>query len=184
MPAYLDTLNKILSLGTIGLQVLCVVLLIVFFFFPRENGIRVFFKQYAFLISFLLALSGTALSLFYSDFIGFPACELCWIYRIFLYPQVILLGMSLYRRDRSILDYSIVLMILGVITNVYHVYIENGGESSLPCASPTAVNQVSCATRYVYEYGYITIPVMALTVSVLILLLLINYKHLTRKLNV
>jgi disulfide bond formation protein DsbB len=180
MPAYIETLNKFLSFGAVVLQVAALVLVIALIFFPRTNGVRVFFKRYTFIFSFILAFSAVCFSLFYSNVIGFPPCELCWISRITMYPLALLLGMELYKKDKSILDHSIVLALLNVITSIYHVYIEHGGKSSLPCADPNVTNQVSCSARYVYEFGYVTMPMMALTVSFFVLMLLINYKHSTR----
>jgi disulfide bond formation protein DsbB len=180
MPAYLETFNQILAYGAIFLQVVAFVLVISLIFSPRTNSIRVFFKEYTFIFSFILAFSAVCLSLFYSNIIGFPPCELCWISRITMYPLALLMGMELYKKDKSIVDHAIVLALLNVITSIYHVYIEHGGNSALPCADPNITTQVSCATRYVYEFGYITMPMMALTVSFFILMLLINYKHSTR----
>jgi hypothetical protein len=60
------------------------------------------------------------------------------------------------------------------------MYIERGGVSALPCADPNVTTQVSCATRYIYEFGYITIPVMALTLALLIIAILLNYKYMSR----
>ncbi len=180
MPEYLDTFNLILSIGAICLQILTLVLILALIFTPRTNPIRVFFKKYAFVFSFILAFSAVALSLFYSEIIGFPPCELCWVNRIFIYPLAILLGMELYKKDKMIVDQAIVLSLLSVLTSIFHIYIERGGKSSLPCASPDVVNQVSCATRYVYEFSYVTIPVMAFSAVFFILMLLINYKHSSR----
>jgi len=183
MPAYVETVNKILALGTIGLQ-LAIVLIIVnlLFFRKHDNKILHFFKDYTFIFGFLVALGAFALSLFYSNIVGFPPCELCWIQRIFLYPQLILFSMELYKKDRSIVDFSIVFATLGSLVSLYHVYIENGGSSSLGCAAltPTNVNQVSCATRYIYEFGYVTMPIMALTLSLFIIAILLNYKYMAR----
>ncbi len=179
MPAYIDTFNQILSLGAMLLEAACVVLALTLIFFrSRTNPVLLFFKQYTFILGFLIALASVVLSLFYSNVIGFPPCELCWMQRIFIYPQVVLLGMELYKRDRAILDQSMVLASLGTLTSIYHVYIEHGGSSSLGCA--TGVDQVSCATRYVYEFSYVSIPVMALSASLFILALLLNYKYMTR----
>jgi len=167
MPAYLETVNKILSLGTIFLQVLILVLIVnLVFIRHRNNKVLLFFKKYTFYFGFIVALLAVLLSLFYSAVVGFPACELCWVERIFLYPQLILFSMELYKRDRSIVDFSIVFAILGTLTSIYHVYVENGGASNLACTVTNPLNPgvVSCAVRYVYEFGYITIPIMALTI--------------------
>jgi disulfide bond formation protein DsbB len=180
MPAYVETLNQLLSLGTIFLQFAIVALLLnLIFFRSHTNQILIFFKKYTFVISFLIALTSTMLSLFYSNVVGFPPCELCWINRIFIYPQVILFGMELYKRDKAIVDQSIALATLSALTSIFHVYVENGGAASLACATGGPAT-VSCATLYVYEFGYITIPVMALTTAVFTILLLVNYKYMTR----
>jgi disulfide bond formation protein DsbB len=182
MPTYVEVINKILSLGTIFIQVVILLLIInLVFIRHRENKVLLFFKKYTFYFGFLFSLSAVLLSLFYSNIVGFPPCELCWVERIFLYPQLILFSMELYKRDRSIVDFSIVFAILGSIVSIYHVYIENGGSSSLGCAvlAPTNLNQVSCAFRYIYEFGYITMPIMALTLSLFIILILLNYKYIS-----
>ena len=183
MPTYVETVNKILSLGIISLQLIIVLLVVNLIFFRHlNNKFLIFFKKNTFNFGFIVALGAVVFSIFYSSIVGYPPCELCWVERIFLYPQFILFGMELYKRDRSIVDFSIIFAILGIITSIYHVYIENGGSSNLSCAvsNPLNPNQVSCAIRYVYEFGYITLPVMALTLSLFILSILLNYKYMSR----
>lgn len=180
MPTYINTFNQFVSSGVVAMQVVCLLLVVLMLFVPnRNNVLRKFFKDYAFYFGFLIALGAIALSLFYSNIIGFPVCELCYLQRIFIYPQFILFGMELYKRDRTIIDFSMVFALLGIITSIYHIYIEHGGTSGLPCAAPSAT-EISCATRYVFEFSYVTIPVMALTASLLILLLMVNYKYVAR----
>ena len=183
MPAYVEIINKILSIGTIFLQLVILLLIANLVFFRHQNNIvLLFFKKYTFYLGFLVALGAVLLSLFYSEIAGFPPCELCWVQRIFLYPQLILFGMELYKKDRSIVDFSIAFAIFGSLVSIYHVYIENGGSSSLGCAAltPANANQVSCAIRYIYEFGYVTMPIMALTLSLFIISILLNYKYMAR----
>ncbi|HUC88707.1 MAG TPA: disulfide bond formation protein B [Candidatus Paceibacterota bacterium] len=181
MPSYLETLNQLLSVGIIILQIIIIVIAVNLIFFRSRNNITlIFFKRYGFYFGFIVALSSVFISLFYSNVIGFPPCELCWIQRIFLYPQAILFGMELYKRDKTMVDYSIALAIFGSLVSLYHVYVENGGSSSLACANGLT-HQISCATRYVYEFSYITIPIMALTTSLFIITLLVNYKYMSRQ---
>jgi len=183
MPAYVEIINKILSLGTIFLQIVIFLLFLNLAFFRNSrNSFLLFFKKYTFIFGFLAALGAFSLSLFYSEIVKFPPCELCWIQRIFLYPQLILFSMELYKKDKSIIDFSIVFAIFGSIVSLYHMYIENGGSSSLDCAAPSSISsgQISCATRYIYEFGYITMPLMALTLSLFIIIILVNYKYVSR----
>jgi disulfide bond formation protein DsbB len=180
MPIYVDIVNKILSIGTIFLQFFVVsILLALVFFKKRDNTYLVLIKKYTFIMGFFAALGAFLLSLFYSNVVGFPPCELCWIQRIFLYPQLILFGMELYKKDKSIIDFSIVFAILGSMVSIYHIFVEAGLTEGPACASPSN-GGVSCAVRYIYEFGYVTMPIMALTLSLFIIILLINYKYISR----
>lgn len=180
MPSYVEIINKILSLGTIFLQIIILVLLFNLILLKKHNNkILLFFKDYTFYLGFLAALGAVSLSLFYSEIVGFPACELCWIQRIFLYPQLILFGMELYKKDRSIVDFSIAFAIFGSIVSIYHIFVESGIASGPACADPSN-GGISCAVRYIYEFGYVTMPIMALTLSLFIISILLNYKYMTK----
>ncbi|NVO03963.1 MAG: disulfide bond formation protein B [Bacteroidetes bacterium] len=180
MPAYVEIVNKILALGTIFLQIVILLIALNFIFNrSRNNKILIFFKDYTFYLGFLIALGAVALSLFYSEIVGFPPCELCWIQRIFLYPQLVLFGMELYKKEKSIVDFSIVFAILGAITSIYHVFVESGALTGPACADPSR-GGVSCAIRYIYEFGYVTMPIMALTMSLFIISILLNYKYMSK----
>ncbi len=184
MPAYIEIVNKILSLGTIVLQIFILLLMInLLLAQKKQNPFLLIVKKYTFVLGFLAALGAFVLSLFYSQIVGFPPCELCWIQRIFLYPQLILFSMELYKKDKSIVDFSIVFAIIGSLVSIYNIYVENGGTKGLACATGTSVsnaNQASCAVRYIYEFGYITMPIMALTLSLFIIIILVNYKYLSK----
>lgn len=175
MDLYIGILNKILSLGTIFLQIF-ILFLIINLIFNRENNKFLFFiKKYTFHLGFLSALGAVVLSLFYSEVVGYPPCDLCWIQRLFLYPQLVIFGVELYRKNLSSLDSSLIFAILGSLTSIYHIYVENGGTIGPTCADPSS-GGVSCAVRYVYEFGFVTMPLMALTLSLFIIVLIINYR--------
>lgn len=127
--------------------------------------------RFYFATALFVALGGTLASLFYSEIAGFAPCGLCWLQRIFLYPQVILLGMALYYQEWQIAKYSIALSSLGGLVALYHSYIQFGGSPLVPC--PLVATAVSCSQRFVFEFGYITFPVMSLTAFALIILLMI-----------
>jgi hypothetical protein len=120
-------------------------------------------------------LSGMALvsSLVYSNVIDYPPCLLCWYTRILFYPQVALFALALIKRDKKIVDYALLLTVIGLVISTYHYITESIGYSPLPCSA----QGVSCLTRYVYEYGFITIPFMGLVgFTVLFLSLIISKK--------
>ena len=126
--------------------------------------------------SFIISLVATCGSLFYSSVAGFIPCELCWFQRIFMYPEVILLGLALLKKDEGIIDYSLALVSVGLSFSIYHNYIYFSGLRSTVCTTAE-----SCTTAYVFEYGYITLPMMALTTFALISLFLIIKHYANRK---
>ncbi|MBP6942983.1 MAG: disulfide bond formation protein B [Candidatus Buchananbacteria bacterium] len=161
--------NEILALGTLLTDIgIVVVGLLLAYPKTRKQIIRLG-QQYGLQLAFVIAVISTALSLYYSEIAGFAPCVLCWWQRIFIYPQVILLGMMLWRKEYKIIDYAIAVLIPGLLVSIYQVALQFGVSDVLDC---TAVGP-SCDARYVYEYGYITIPVMALTALIAMLGLLL-----------
>lgn len=169
----LETTNFLLALGTVALQVVSIGLLSLFFF--RKTSLVLgeatrFVSSWAFLIAFLSTLTASAMTLFYSDVLGIEPCALCWWQRIFLYPQVVLFGLALFKRERSPfgIDYAIILSLLGAAFALYHHALQTLPSGTLPCPS----QGVSCAQRFVFEFGYITFPLMAFSLFMFLIVLM------------
>ncbi len=168
-----ETINHTLALGVIALQVGTIALLASFLLrdrLPNLEWKRALLQKWGLWIGFALTLSGSLLTLFYSEIVGFPPCPLCWWQRIFLYPQVVLFGVALWRRDRNIAIYSIVLSALGFGVALYHHALQVLPSGSLPCP---AEGTVSCAQRFVFEFGYITFPFMGATLFAFLMVLML-----------
>lgn len=128
-------------------------------------------------IAFVVALTATLGSLYYSDIIGYPPCVLCWWQRIFMYPLVLVLGIAIWgKRHRPIAE-TLALSGLGVLVAANHYYLEMTGNSLLPCSASGAV---SCTARFVYEFGYVTIPLMSLTTFLIIFLVMLVERRTSR----
>lgn len=125
-------------------------------------------RRFGLWIIFLIAASGTVVSLYYSDIIGYAPCVLCWYQRIAVYPIALLSAVALWKRDRSIVDYLMALATAGGLIAIYHNALDRGTISSAPCAA----DAVSCTVRYVSEVGgYVTIPMMSLTAFLVIIVI-------------
>ena len=172
--------NQFLSLGVVISQIGIIALIVYLLFFRSEKfTITEFIGKHGLLFAFLASLTATLGSLFYSQIAGFPPCDLCWFQRIFMYPEVFLLGMALIKKDSRIVGYGLLLAIVGGVVSLYHNYIYYYDEGlNAFCQLGTA--SVSCVKRYVFEFGYVTIPLMALTVFALVILFLIFYKRYTK----
>lgn len=136
--------------------------------FRKETILR-FFGRHALVLSFVVALVAMCGSLFYSEVAHYEPCKLCWFQRIFMYPQVFLLSLALYKKDKGALRYGVLLSTLGAAIALYHYGLALGILPSLACSA--VGYSVSCAKQFVLVFGYITIPMMALTAFVLIVLL-------------
>jgi len=157
--------NFILGVLTIVAQV-GVVACIAAFIVKNEAVLR-FFSKYALRIAFGAAFLATLGSLFYSEIAGYEPCKLCWLQRIFMYPQAIILGMALWAKDRAVARYSIVLSAVGAVIAGYHYLLQLGVAPALPCAA--VGYSAACSQRFVMQFGYITIPLMAFSAFALIL---------------
>lgn len=147
-------------IGNIGLAVLLLA-----YVFDKEFALKLRELAYRFALPFgtLIAFLATVGSIMYAEVVGFPACILCWTQRIFMYPQMFLLGLGTFKKDRNILSYTLLLSVIGGAVGLYHwgkdmLSIYAG--VTLPC--PAVTTLPSCDKIYVLEYHYITIPMLSL----------------------
>lgn len=128
-----------------------------------------FIKSRVLLLSFLTALGAMLGSLFYSKIVGYEPCVLCWYQRIFMFPQVFILGLALIKKDFSVLVYTRILSAVGLIVSGYQSLLQMNLVPDL--GGCNAVGATSCAKIYFLTFGYITLPLMGFTAFLLIFLL-------------
>jgi disulfide bond formation protein DsbB len=116
-------------------------------------------------LGLLISVGAVAGSLFYSEIAGFDPCKLCWLQRIFIYPQAVLFAVALVKNKKDVADYAVPLSAIGGLIAAYHYYIQLGG---LPLITCSATDAGACAQRFVMMFGYITIPMMALSAFALL----------------
>lgn len=176
--------NYILGLGAIVAQALIVfaVIYLLFFRSVKWGAAERFFDflgRNGIILAFLSVLAAVSGSLFYSEVAGYSPCVLCWYQRTLMYPQIIVLGMAIWKKDKKIADYGIALSLVGAVLAAYHYLLQVGAVSGLPC---NAVGySASCAKLFSMNFGYITIPLMALTSFLLIILFLLLQKGWDKK---
>lgn len=171
----IEVYNYWLSLGTLILQITTVAFLALHFLrskFPDLEDIADMLRRWGLLIALLLTFAGAAMTLFYSEVLGITPCSLCWLQRVFLYPQVVLFAIAWWKKDRSVALYSIALSILGGIIALYQHYLQMGGTSVVPCPA-TADKAVDCGVRFLFEFGYITFPLMAFSLFAFLIVLML-----------
>src|SRR3989338_2587572 len=167
-----EALNLWLAVVTVALQGATVGLFVLYFLRTRPvlSGIVGILRTWGFRVALTVSIAASALTLFYSEVIGFPPCPLCWWQRVFLYPQVVIFALALFRGQKSIAEYSIILSLIGFGIAIYHHALQILPAGSLPCP---AEGEVSCAQRFVFDFDYITLPLMAATVFAFLIALML-----------
>jgi disulfide bond formation protein DsbB len=154
-------------------QLFLIFSLVSFFLFNKKmKKVFSYFKSHALLFAWIVSLVATLGSLYYSEIAGFNPCNLCWWQRIFIYPQVLLLGLAYFKRDNGIIDYSLSLIGLGALFSLYHNYIYYTTKASSLCSL-----SVPCVQKYIMGLNYITIPLMALSALLLMTFFLLILKY-------
>ena len=124
--------------------------------------------------AFLVSLTATLGSLFFSEIMNFIPCSLCWYQRIFMYSLVFLFLTNLLFPDDKIFKYSISLAVSGWIISIYHNLLMFGiiPEKLSPC-----VQGVPCSTQYINWLGYVNSPLLSFFAYTTILILLLKIKN-------
>jgi disulfide bond formation protein DsbB len=121
-------------------------------------------------IAFIGATIATLGSLYYSEIAGFEPCRLCWYQRIFMYPLVLILGVSLWRkRDAS--DYLLALAIPGALIAAYHWGIQMMALATPGFSDSCSALGASCISAEFMTLGFISIPFLSLSMFLLLIVL-------------
>lgn len=149
--------NFLLALGGVSLGFGAVIL---FFDAQGQNfTLKRLVTTYGLVGAFALSFLSSVMTLVYSEVFGFVPCGLCWLQRVFLYPQVFMLGLAVYTKDKAVARYGIILSIPGVVISLYQHYLQIGGKEFIAC--PTTGAGANCAERTLFEFGFMTFPLMS-----------------------
>jgi disulfide bond formation protein DsbB len=109
--------------------------------------------------AWVIALTASAGSLFFSEVMDLPPCVLCWYQRIAMYPLVLIIGVGIILNDRRMKAYALPFALIGLAIAVYHNLLYYGfiPESITPCTEGVPCNEVQ-----IEWFGFITIPLLGL----------------------
>lgn len=163
-----ETITTLVGWGVLLVHIGLLVALLAYFFFRSSvpAGLVRFLQEKGILLGFLTAVFLIVGSLYFSEVVGFPVCELCWWQRIFLYPSAVLLGLALWKKDPSVTRYVIALSGIAFVIGTYHHLIQLMPGLSAFCGAEIAQ---SCTVRYLFELGYITFPMLGMTGAALLI---------------
>jgi len=169
----IQALNYFLALLGIG------GIIVTFFLIADFNMKRVlapFVSMYALVVAFFAVIGSSLLTLVYSEYFGIIPCGLCWLERIALYPQVLLIATAIYCKDKTMPKYGIVLSGVGLVVSLYHHYIQMGGNQFIKCP----VAGADCAKRFFFEFNFMTFPLMS---AILFAFLIALYLYMLKAQN-
>lgn len=137
-------------------------------------------KIYALLAAWIIALIATVSTLYMGEVLKWPVCSLCWYQRIGIYPLTIILGMALYRDERTINIYAIPLAVIAAFFALYQYLIQliPGFNPIHFCVANSP--QESCVHIYWQLFGFITLPLLSFISCLIITLLLIVSQETTK----
>lgn len=117
------------------------------------------------LVIWTQALIATLGSLYFSEFVGYIPCDLCWTQRIFMYPLVIIYGTAIIKKDINIALPGLILSGIGMLIAIYHYGIQK-----LPALNDAGgfCGDVPCNLQYINYFGFITIPFLSAVAFIVI----------------
>ncbi len=168
-----NTTNTVLALGTIVIEALSVLLLVMIL--TKDKGsLAKWFYEKALVLIFIVSGGSMLASLLYSEIIGYTPCLMCWYQRISLYGiSIISLVAVIKKQSKEIWSYVSTLSVIGAIVALVHVFSRFTQSEIFDCSA----SGPSCLQELFTKFGYIDIPVMSLSALVFIILLIVNRKR-------
>jgi len=165
----------------IGLAILALsTALAVDYFYNKQKFYRKFVAQYVWYLITMTIFGGVATTLLYSEVFSFVPCSLCWLQRVALYSQLLLLLTAIKLKDRVYFPrYGITLSAFGLLVALYQ-YLYQALPTTLldsgllPCL---ADGSADCAKTVMEVFGFVTFPFLS---GVLFIFLITLYLHVIR----
>jgi len=113
-------------------------------------------------------------SLFFSEVMDVPVCNLCWYQRVAMYPMVLILAVGLFPYDPGVLRTAGPLAAIGWLIALFQLLLIVGivPESIQPC-----VKGIPCSETHLSILGFLNIPTLSfMTFSLIGVLLFFTRK--------
>jgi len=83
------------------------------------DGLTAILRKYSLNLILLIGLFGVLTSLYFSEAMDLPPCDLCWYQRILFYPIPVIAFVALILKDHKAHYYIFVLSLLGLPISIY-----------------------------------------------------------------
>lgn len=167
----LSTLNFTFAVGGLGLAAVTAALFVDYFFYKGKYfGERV--REAMWPIIAITTIGTVALTLLYSEYFKFVPCSMCWLQRIAIYPQALMVILAFKNSDTRLFPlYGIWLSVFGLVVAVYQYIYQLIPPAAREGFAPCLVDgsNADCAVKVINEFGFVTFPLLsAITFAFLI----------------
>ncbi len=126
-----------------------------------------FLQRYGLYIALAAAWIAMSGSYYMSEILEWTPCWWCWMQRIAMYPNALILALGLLLKDRKLPALSLALAGVGIPMSIWHILIQK-----VPAFTKleTCKAGESCSVDYLIRVGipFVTIPMLALIAFVII----------------
>ena len=174
---HIHSINMLYALA--GLCALGVTVGLLYDYFNNQQRLYIqYVAPYIWYVIVATTIGGVATTLLYSEVFGFIPCSLCWLQRVALYPQALMILMAFRLKDSAHFPlYGMVLSVFGCVVAVYqyiyqaipHELLQSG---IMPCL---ADGTADCSKKIMEVFGFVTFPFLS---AVLFLFLFVLYLHM------
>lgn len=173
----IEDINLLFSIAGLALAVLTIGLYVDYFFL-KSTFYKRFVEKFAWLLIIGVTIGSVVISLFYSEYLGFIPCSLCWLQRIAIYPQALFAIMAFRIKETVYFPmYNIALSAFGLAVAVYqYIYQMLPKEVSggiMPCL---ADGSGDCALKVIDTFGFVTFPLLSAITFAFLIVMYLNLK--------
>lgn len=171
----LSTLNFVFAVGGLALAAVTLVLYVDYFVYKGKYfGQRV--KEAMWPVVIVTTIGTVGLTLLYSEYFKFIPCSMCWLQRVAIYPQALMVLLAFKGGDTKQFSlYGIALSIFGLVVAVYQYVYQLIPPAAREGFAPCLVDgsNADCAVKVINEFGFVTFPLLsAITFAFLIVVYL------------
>ncbi len=170
----IEVFQKIVGIGVLILQIITLGLIVYIVYKKKTKREIAFveriFSQHGMFLVGLSVFFAFLSSFMFSDVYHIEACKLCWLQRVALYPQMLIMFIAARKRDTQAWTYSLWLSVIGLAFALYQT-LEQFRIQSLPQASCVIGPDAACSQIHMLEFGYITFPLASASIFVFIMTL-------------
>jgi len=173
----IDNINLIFSLAGLGLLLVTILLFIDYLFLGRKYY-TTYVHGFVWPILIAVTVGSVATTLFYSEYLGFIPCSLCWLQRIALYPQALFAIMAFQVKDtlqfpRYGMGLSIFGLIVAIYQYIYQMVPKEIATGILPCL---ADGSGDCTLKVMETFGFVTFPFLSAVTFAFLIVVYLNLR--------